>query len=880
MAQPPDTGPAGGMEPVAERNAVMASSNWSTRDGQGRFAEVAVFVPVRPHWHQGKAGASADEQSLAERLQLFHYGIPDDLQSRLVSGHVVRVPFGRRTVNGVVMRRSSTSPVATRLILDLIQDKPVLGQHQLELAGWMAAFYGAPLSSCLSLFVPPGLLGRNQDRKPMGPRMDWYLQLAVEDEDLVPRLLQVGRATRPVRLLDALDGLRQATGRTRFSRTELQEVAGKGHGPALKALADKGLVGGVGGTVHFTLEPAAVVQARLALRGSGRWLLPLQALSGMGGSAWKSDLPGEFRSLEIWRRLQEYGLVFLDRRRRPRDPLAGAAYPRTRAVPLTGEQGAALQAVLAGGNGSNDASHRAWMLQGVTGSGKTEVYLQVLEACLDRGHQAIVLVPEIALTPQTVSRFAGRFPGRVSVMHSGLTPGQRFDVWTEVLDGKVDILVGARSALFAPMPQLGLIVVDEEHDDSYKQSAELWGGATVFYDARRVALQMSKSLPVHLLMGSATPSLQTLHRVKQGTVRLLRLPHRIHAAGRGVVRAELPPIELVDMRQELMAGNLSVFSRLLQDQLATALERHEQAILFINRRGTRTFVMCRMCGHVMECTACTNVLTWHSDIERLQCHTCGREFPNPSVCPACGDRRIRYFGSGTQRIAADLDKRFPGVRVLRWDADSAGGQGGHTRIMESFQAHEADVLVGTQMIAKGLDLPKVTVVGAVAADVGVNLPDFRAAERACQLLIQVAGRAGRSERGGRVVIQTYNPDHYAIRAAVRHDYDAFCRAELEFRQQLRYPPYRRLARLIVWDRKQEQARRHAATMMTALEDARMSLDSGEAIELIGPAPPFHAQLQSWWRMQILVLAEDPVRLIERVPVGPAWRVDVDPVSTL
>lgn len=855
----------------------MALSNGAPRDGQGRFAEVAVFVPVRPHWHQGKAEASSGEQPLAERLQLFHYGIPDDLRSRLAPGHVVRVPFGRRTVKGVVMRRSSTSPVATRLILDLVQDKPVLGQRQLELAGWMAAFYGAPLSSCLSLFVPPGLLGRNQDRKPMGPRMDWYLQLAVEEEALVPRLLQAGRATRPVRLLEALDGLRQATGRTEFARAELQEVADKGHGPALKALADKGLVGVVGGTVHFTLEPAAVVQARLALRGSGRWLPPLQSLSGMGGGAWKSDLPGEFRDLETWRRLQAHGLVFLDRRRRPRDPLAGAAYPRTRAVPLTGEQEAALQMVLAGGN---DASHRAWMLQGVTGSGKTEVYLQVLEACLDRGRQAIVLVPEIALTPQTVSRFAGRFPGRVSVMHSGLTPGQRFDVWNDVLDGKVDILVGARSALFAPMPNLGLIVVDEEHDDSYKQSAELWGGATVFYDARRVALRMSEALPVRLLMGSATPSLQTLHRVKQGTVRLLRLPHRIHAAGRGVVRAELPPIELVDMRQELMAGNLSVFSRLLQDQLAAALARREQAILFINRRGTRTFVMCRMCGHVMECTACTNVLTWHSDIERLQCHTCGREFPNPSVCPACGDGRIRYFGSGTQRIAAELSNRFPGVRVLRWDADSAGGQGGHTRIMESFQAHEADVLVGTQMIAKGLDLPRVTVVGAVAADVGVNLPDFRAAERACQLLIQVAGRAGRSERGGRVVIQTYNPEHYAIRAAARHDYEAFCRAELAFRRQVRYPPYRRLARLIVWDRKQEQARRHAATMMTALEDARMSLAAGEAIELIGPAPPFHPQLQSWWRMQILVLAEDPVRLIERVPVGPAWRVDVDPVSTL
>ena len=855
----------------------MASPNRSPREGPDRFAEVAVFVPVRPHWHQGKAESPADEQPLAERLQLFHYGIPDDLRSRLAPGHVVRVPFGRRTVKGVVMRRTATSPVATRLILDLVQDQPVLGQRQLELAGWLAVFYGAPLSSCLSLFVPPGLLGRNQDRRPMGPRMDWYLQLAVEEEDFVPRLLATGRATRPVQLLETLDGLRQATGCTEWSRAELREAAGKGRGPALKALADKGLVDVCDGTVCFTLEPAAVVQARLELRGAGRWLAPLQALSEMGGGSWKSDLPGEFRELETWRRLQEHGLVFLDRRRRPRDPLAGAAYPRTRAVPLTGEQAAALRAVLAG---AGQASQRAWMLQGVTGSGKTEVYLQVLEACLAQGRQAIVLVPEIALTPQTVSRFAGRFPGRVSVMHSKLTAGQRFDVWNDVLDGKVDILVGARSALFAPMPNLGLIVVDEEHDDSYKQSEESWGGATVFYDARRVALQMSRSLPVRLLMGSATPSLQTLRRVEQGAVRLLRLPHRIHPTGRGVVRAELPPIELVDMRQELMAGNLSVFSRLLQGQLAAALERREQAILFINRRGTRTFVMCRMCGHVMECTACTNVLTWHSDIERLQCHTCGREFPNPSLCPACGDGRIRYFGSGTQRIAAALLDRFPGVRVLRWDADSAGQQGGHARIMESFQSHEADVLVGTQMIAKGLDLPRVTVVGAVAADVGVNLPDFRAAERACQLLIQVAGRAGRSERGGRVVIQTYNPDHYAIRAAARHDYDAFCRSELAFRQQVRYPPYRRLARLIVWDRKQEQARRQARTMMNALEDARGALPQPDGIELVGPAPPFHPQLQSWWRMQILVLAEDPVRLIERVPVGPAWRVDVDPVSTL
>lgn len=521
------------------------------------------------------------------------------------------------------------------------------------------------------------------------------------------------------------------------------------------------------------------------------------------------------------------------------------------------------------------------LLQGVTGSGKTEVYLQALEFCLAQGQQAIVLVPEIALTPQTVKRFASRFPGRVSFVHSGLSTGERYDIFRQAHAGEVDVMVGPRSALFAPLARLGLIVLDEEHDDAFKQNAEEWGGSTVFYDARRVAAELSRRSGALLILGSATPSLGTLASAAEGKMARAILPVRMGQTAEGFGKLPLPAIESVDMRQELMAGNYSVFSRALQTQLTQVLASREQAILLMNRRGTRTFILCRTCGHVLHCQDCSTCLTYHGDSRRMECHSCGKASVPPRTCPECQDSRIRYFGAGTELVTEELNKLFPDARILRWDADTARRKGSHIDFMDVVSRGEADVIVGTQMIAKGLDLPLVTLVGVVAADIGLFMPDFRAPERTCQLLIQVAGRAGRSDLGGRVIIQTYQPEHYAIQAAALNDYEKFSTRELTFRKEMGYPPYRRMARLVFWDTDEGKARKAAKSLKRSIiRHLRLLDSSSQPLEVIGPAPPFYERLRTYWRQQILILGHDPAPFLRTLDIPSGWRVDLDPVSTL
>ena len=506
-----------------------------------------------------------------------------------------------------------------------------------------------------------------------------------------------------------------------------------------------------------------------------------------------------------------------------------------------------------------------FLIHGVTGSGKTEIYLRAIDEVLKRGRQAIVLVPEISLTPQTVARFAGRFPGHVTVIHSSLTAGERYDVWRKIRNGEFDIVVGPRSALFAPLPRLGLIVIDEEHEPSYKQDAEVWGSFKVFYDARTVAWQLATLTGAVLIAGSATPSLEAYFGAQCGETALLEMPRRVvghqilaNAGDSVTAYAEMPPVEVVDMRQELRAGNRSVVSRSLQAEIHATLDSNEQAILFLNRRGTSTFVMCRDCGDVQSCARCEVSLTYHERANVLICHHCNRRYPIPLVCPKCSSKRIKYFGSGTQRIEEVVQQISPRARVLRWDADTTGSKGSHEAILARFARHEADVLVGTQMIAKGLDLPMVTLVGVISADVGLYLPDFRSGERTFQLLTQVAGRAGRSLRGGRVVIQTYTPDHYVIQAAAQHDYAAFFARELGHRREFDYPPVHRLARLVYWDKNRDKAaemsEQMAHMLRTRLQALGIPVVPGT---LVGPAPAFFARFRGYYRWQILLRADDP-----------------------
>jgi primosomal protein N' (replication factor Y) len=537
----------------------------------------------------------------------------------------------------------------------------------------------------------------------------------------------------------------------------------------------------------------------------------------------------------------------------------------------------------------------AILLHGVTGSGKTEIYLRAIGETLRRGRQAVVLVPEIALTPQTIRRFAARFPGKVTVWHSELGDGERFDVWRRVRTNHpaAQVVVGSRSSLFLPFPNLGLMVIDEEHEPSYKQER------TPRYHARAVGFEMSRLCRAPLLLGSATPALETYFAARQGEIELLTLAKRVlghrdqgrrtkdegvgHPSlvlGRLVEETtELPEVRVVDMRQELRAGNRSIFSRPLASGLRHILTAGQQAILYLNRRGAATFVMCRDCGHVEACLKCATPLTYHSAGETLLCHHCNRRYPVPALCPDCQSKRIRFFGAGTENVEEAVKSEFPEARTLRWDRDVTGAKGSHEAILARFVAHEADVLIGTQMIAKGLDLPLVTLVGVIAADVGLFLPDFRAGERTFQLLTQVAGRAGRSALGGQVIVQTYHPDHYAVVAASHHDYETFYRQEIAFRREQGYPPVRRLARLVYSHTKLTQAQAEATRLADLLwaEIARLALPD---TDLLGPAPCFFSMQRGAYRWQVIVRSPDPAALLRRVPAPLGWRMDIDPVDLL
>lgn len=751
---------------------------------------------------------------------------------------------------------------------------------------------------------------------------------------------------------------------------QLCAAVGCTEGP-VKALAARGWVTitpgarrGEPATVALALAPEAVADAIIELRGAGKHQAVLQALLAHDGPAWIGWVYAETGAdLSTLRDLEAVGLITVAEEMVWRDPLAGYEFKLDRPPELTADQARVWARVRAGlgdaelwqsgsetsaglsgqpvqpakasipeANPKTDSHPQVYLLHGVTGSGKTEIYLRAIAEVLARGQQAVALVPEIALTPQTIRRFAARFPGKVTVWHSELSDGERFDVWRRVRTNHpaAQVVVGSRSALFLPFPDLGVIVIDEEHEPSYKQER------TPRYHARAAAVELGRLTGASVLLGSATPALETYYAAKRGEIELLALPQRIRAGewGNGeavggvtyaqlsiseavsqapatsgiepsgglshppsdqlkprgqsnekslsrpiTISAELPPVRVVDMRQELRAGNRSMFSRPLSSGLRHVLNAGQQAILYLNRRGTATFVLCRDCGHVESCPRCLVPLTLHGEGETLLCHHCNRRYPVPTTCPSCAGRRIRFFGVGTERVEEAVKLEFPAARTLRWDRDVTGAKGSHDAILSKFVAHEADILIGTQMIAKGLDLPLVTLVGAIAADTGLFLPDFRAGERTFQLLTQVAGRAGRSTLGGEVIIQTYHPEHYAILAASNHDYEGFYRQEIAFRREQRYPPVQRLARLVFHHGQREKAQAEATRLAKDLQAAIAQHPLADT-DLIGPAPCFFSRQRGEYRWQIVVRSPDPAALLRRTAVPLGWRVDVDPVDLL
>jgi len=489
------------------------------------------------------------------------------------------------------------------------------------------------------------------------------------------------------------------------------------------------------------------------------------------------------------------------------------------------------------------------LLHGVTGSGKTEVYLNVIEEILTKGQQAIVLVPEIALTPQMVKLFSARFGAAVAVTHSRLTAGERFLIWKKALDGDIQLVIGPRSAVFAPFSRLGLIVIDEEHEHTYHSET------SPKYDTREVAIKRAKLCGGVVVMGSATPALESFFKARKGEYALASLTQRVNKT--------LPEIHVVDMRMELKRGNTSIFAHSFQDALKETLDSDKQAILFLNRRGYSSFISCRWCGHVMSCDSCRVNHTYHAVQKRLLCHYCGKGVSMPEKCPTCGSEHIKKYGTGTQKVEEEISTLFPEAKILRMDMDTTKGKSGHAKILDAFRKGDAQILIGTQMVAKGLDFPRVTMVGVVAADMSLHAGDFRAGEHTFQILMQVAGRAGRADFGGKVFIQTYNPEHYAISLAEKSDYENFFTYEMSLREAMNYPPYSHVFSVMLTGPVEREVI-EALRKLWAIMDYCNKKDGKNRFELIGLSPAFVSMVKKQFRWKLLVKSQEEAPLVSFV----------------
>ena len=815
---------------------------------------------------------------------IFDYSIPASLVGQVSIGHLVIAPFGKQTVQGVVFRFIDQPSVPdVKEILELVDPLPVLTQPQIALAEAMAEATFSSLASIVGLFLPVGL---SQEADTMFDIRKTNLEqqrASIESSSI---------ASRIVNLIEERGALRGRQLDTHFRKVDWRRVA--------TTLVKKGVL-----ESKSVLPPARVRSKYIK---TAQLAVPLEILESQVDNLGKTEATQTRRkkamqflmqvkdavnvswiyaesgsNLADLQELEERGLIRLFETEIFRDPLEKTdiqveKFTGKEEIELTPEQDAALQEIMSAI--SSRDTFQPFLLQGVTGSGKTEIYLRATEEVIRRGKQAIILVPEIALTPQTVHRFLSRFPGQVGLVHSKLSEGERYDTWRRARAGLLKVIIGARSALFSPLPNIGLIVADECHDASYYQADP------PFYHAVTAAQRYSRLSGAVCILGSATPTVVQRYQAtdsplpsgENGEVssKRLELPRRIFESG-------LPPVQVVDMRDELKAGQRGIFSRFLLKELESTLTRGEQAILFLNRRGTATYIFCRDCGHVLRCPNCETPLTLHvEEKERLLCHHCGYERGKPNTCPSCGGRHIREYGLGSERVEAEIQSIFPKAHTLRWDWETTREKHSHEMILTHFAAHRADVLIGTQMLAKGLDLPLVTLVGIVLADVGLYLPDPFAGERVFQVLTQVAGRAGRSERGGHVVLQTFDPANQVIQSAARHDVNGFYQYELEQRRRLGYPPFSRLVRLEFRHRDASTARAEAQKLAGKLGEFLVS-GKWKQTTMIGPVPSFFAKIGGYYRWQIILRGPDPVSLLREDPFTrwlTDWRVEVDPISLL
>ncbi|MBH0333393.1 MULTISPECIES: primosomal protein N' [Brevibacillus] len=794
----------------------------------------------------------------------FDYHVPPWLRPLIRIGSRVVVPFGPRQLQGYVIgivEDDQAIPDRSRLkdVVQVQDDTPPLTPELLKMSEWMSKQYLCPWVTAVQAMLPAVLKGKSEKWLTATDALDeeacgrsgllWELfrkrQLLLTEVEkqfaeeylLVPGWIQSGLLATEYQVRDKITRKQQSFVRSLLDEGKLEEAIG-----SLPARAE---------------QMRRVLQLMLMHKEQSLSVQMLRDEYGITRSPLKS--------------LESKGWIAIEQVEVYRDPYANRRFQEKQKPVFTPLQEEVLTPIL---QSIESGTYASYLLHGVTGSGKTEVYLEAIERTLEKGREAIFLVPEIALTPQMVERFKARFGADVAVLHSALSQGERFDEWRKIIRKQVKVVVGARSAIFAPFRNVGLIVIDEEHESSYKQEE------TPRYHAREVALWRAKENQGVLVMGSATPALETYALATRGRYELLRMPERVG-------NRPMPEVHVVDMREELQAQNRSMFSRKLHEMIADRLAKEEQMVIFLNRRGFSTFVMCRSCGYTMRCIHCDISLTYHKTNHTARCHYCGYTIAQPKHCPECQSEHIRFFGTGTQKVEAELAKLFPGIRVIRMDVDTTSRKGSHEELLNKFRSGQGDVLLGTQMIAKGLDFPRVTLAGIIAADTSLHLPDFRAAEKTFQLLTQVGGRAGRHELDGDVVIQTYTPEHYSIVHATKHDYPAFYQDEMMQRRRTGYPPYFRLVLITFSHEEVPVVIRGAHTMADYLRQ-RLA----QTTILLGPVASPIARVKDRFRFQIMLKYRDEPQLSELLAQATAafeeWNkqqkvlmtIDVDPYVLL
>ncbi|WP_288622093.1 primosomal protein N' [uncultured Streptococcus sp.] len=738
----------------------------------------------------------------------FSYIIPKDIEDQVTIGSRVHVPFGRgnRLLQGFVVGFSDTfdnTVTDLKAISEVLDFEPVLNAEQLELAEQVRHTVFSYKISILKSMIP-NLLNSQYDKR-LTPTESLsseerlalfgekesrlHSSLTEEEAKKVARLVQAGKIT-----VDYLAKDKKNIKTEKYYHVQAEKIA--------------------------ATDISNRAKKRLELRD---YLLEHPEEGKL------SDLHHLF-SRDVVKFFVDTRLItVLEREKKRSDAYFDVA--TTDFLDLNAEQAAVVEQVTS----QIGQESKPFLLEGVTGSGKTEVYLHIIDKVLKLGKTAIVLVPEISLTPQMTNRFISRFGKQVAIMHSALSDGEKFDEWRKIKSGQARVVVGARSAIFVPIENIGAIIIDEEHEATYKQESN------PRYHARDVALLRAKYHKAILLMGSATPSIESRARASRGVYQFLQLTHRANPM------AKIPKVEIVDFRDYVGQQEVSNFTPYLLEKIADRLEKNEQVVLMLNRRGYSSFIMCRDCGYVDECPNCDISLTLHMDTKTMNCHYCGFEKSIPHTCPNCHSRSIRYYGTGTQKAYDELVEIFPQARILRMDVDTTRQKGAHQRILDKFGNHEADILLGTQMIAKGLDFPNVTLVGVLNADTSLNLPDFRSSERTFQLLTQVAGRTGRAEKEGEVLIQTYNPQHYAIQLAQKQDYEAFYAYEMGIRRQLAYPPYYFTVGLTLSHKDEQSVVRKSFELLQLL---RQQLS--DKIKILGPTPKPIARTHNLYHYQIIV----------------------------